>query len=302
LIYHSPEEVDRLLNGEDKANTARENRSFHEVDRPDPAPTHPGGEAPNFRKLSEDLISVAELQRRIMPDPLRLTVFGDFDIFGKTIPIEIVGGDFYDFIDLEGRFGLRGKMGIVIADASGHGLVPAMLIRDFNTALYTGISLQAHYERDTTPLLFSKINRRMFRSSAPNQFITAFYGELHLDGTIRYINAGHYNPLLFKKDEIVELSAGGPVLGAFLNPPHAFKVGEAEMERGDVLVCYTDGISEANNCSGEEYGVARLIKLVRSRRDSHSLEIFNAIIDEVGRFSQGCRQTDDRTVTVIRRP
>jgi sigma-B regulation protein RsbU (phosphoserine phosphatase) len=290
-----------LASGEDKENPNAGNSSFHEVERRDVAAVDPPGAVPDFKRLSQDLVSVAEMQRRIMPDPLRLTVFGDFDIFGKTIPIEIVGGDFYDFIDLEGRFGLRGKMGIVIADASGHGLVPAMLIRDFNTALYMGISLQAHYEKDTTPLLFSKMNRRMFRSSVANQFITAFYGELHLDGTLRYVNAGHYSPLLFRKGGIEELDVGGPVLGAFLNPPMAFKVGEARLEREDILVCYTDGISEANDCSGEEYGAGRLVKLVESHRRQSSLEIFNTIIADVKRFSEGCKQSDDRTVIVIKR-
>ena len=129
-----------------------------------------------LREIEEEYISVAEMQRRIMPDPERLEVFGDYDISGKTVPIAVVGGDYYDFIDLDGRFGIKGKMGIVIADASGHGLAAAMLIRDFNTALYMGISYESDYLQDTTPLLVKKINRRMYRSSQDNQFISAFYG------------------------------------------------------------------------------------------------------------------------------
>ena len=75
---------------------------------------------------------------------------------GKTMPAAIAGGDYYDFIDLEGRFDIQNKMGIVIADASGHGLAAAMLIRDFNTALYMGISFQSYYEKATTSLTFHK--------------------------------------------------------------------------------------------------------------------------------------------------
>ena len=286
----------------DELQSGRRTSSFYEVARHDIAPDPEEAHSPDFSQMAADLVSVAELQRRIMPDPLRLTVFGNFDIFGRTLPIEIVGGDFYDFIDLEGRFGLPEKMGIVIADASGHGLVPAMLIRDFNTALYTAISMQAHYERDTTPLLFRKINRRMFRSSGENQFITAFYGELHLEGAIRYINAGHYNPLLFKKDGVETLDTGGTVLGAFFEPPTGYQVGDAHMDPGDVLVCYTDGISEALNRRGVEYGVERLMTVVERRRQLSSIEIFDAIIADVEEFSEGRRQADDRTVIVIKRP
>ena len=90
--------------------------------------------------LHEEFIMVAAMQRQIMPDPDRIEVFADYDMHGKTIPAAIAGGDYYDFIDLEGRFNIQNKIGIVIADASGHGLAAAMLIRDFNTALYMGIS------------------------------------------------------------------------------------------------------------------------------------------------------------------
>jgi phosphoserine phosphatase RsbU/P len=255
-----------------------------------------------LREIRDEFLLVAELQRRILPDPERLTVFGDYDVFGSTLPIAVVGGDFYDFIDLSGRFGLAGKMGIVIADAAGHGLVAAMLIRDFNTALYTAISFQAHYEKDTTPLLFPKINRRVYRSSQAHQFISAFYGELHLNGVIRYINAGHYDPLLFRKEKISKLSTGGPVLGAFRDSPTGYAVGQEQLEPGDLLVGYTDGIIEACDESGQEYGVERLVDVIRRNRAKPSREIFEAITVEVEKFSEANGQTDDRTVIIIKHP
>lgn len=254
-----------------------------------------------IREIKEEFVSVAELQRRIMPDPERLTFFANYDIFGKTLPISIVGGDFYDFIDLDRRFGIRDKMGIVIADASGHGLVAAMLIRDFNTALYTAISFQAHYVQDTTPLLFTKINRRMYRSSQENQYIAAFYGELRLDGVIHYINAGHLSPLLFKKNQIVPLNTGGPVLGAFRDLPSESQVGTAQMDTRDVLVCYTDGIIESVGPRSRQYGLDRLKKVVKANLHRQSQKIFDAIIGDVNRFSGPEGQTDDRTVIVIKR-
>lgn len=258
--------------------------------------------AMKWQDIREEFISVAEMQRRIMPDPERSTVFGDFDIFGNTLPTAIVGGDFYSFIDLDGRFGIDGKMGIVIADAAGHGLAAAMLIRDFNTALYTAIAFQSFYVQDTTPLLFTRINRRIYRSSEPNQFIASFYSELQLDGTIRYINAGHPSPRLFKSDGTVrQLDVGGPVLGVFPDPPEEYRVGEAVIENGEILICCTDGIIEATDPAGREYGFARMEEVVRSHRDRGSHTIFAAILKDVETFSRDIGQTDDRTLIVVRK-
>ena len=252
-------------------------------------------------EIQDEFVSLAEMQRHIMPDPERLTIFGNYDIFGMTLPTAVVGGDYYDFVDLEGRFGLQGRMGLVIADAAGHGLAAAMLIRDFNTALYTAISFESHYAQDTTQLLFPKINRRMFWSSQPNQFITAFYGELQLDGRLRYTNAGHHSPLLFQKGEIVSLDTGGFVLGAFRFPPVDHEVGEVQMQMDDVLLCYTDGIIEAENSLGQDYGTERLKQLVDRLRERTSREIFDTIVQDLGEFSEGVAQADDRTVIVIKR-
>lgn len=253
-------------------------------------------------EIKEEFISVAEMQNRIMPDPHQMTVFGDFDLFGMTLPTAIVGGDFFDFINIEDRFKLQGRMGIVIADAARHGLSAAMLIRDFNTALFTAISFQAHYLHETTPLLFDKINRRMCRSSLPNQFISAFYAELHLDGTIRYINAGHHPPLISMDGDFVELDVGGPVLGAIYDLPQGYRVGESRIEKGETLVCYTDGIIETLAPEGTEYGVERIKSVIRKSRELSSRQLFNALIEDVENFSQGVPQSDDRTLIVIKRP
>lgn len=251
-------------------------------------------------KLEEEFISVAELQRRILPAREHLTAFGEFDIVGKTIPTSVVGGDFHDFINLEAH-GMKGKIGVVIADASGHGLPAAMLIRDFNTAVRTAISFQTHYAKDTTPMLFHKINRRMYRCSQPDQFISAFYGELRVGGTLHYINAGHFSPLLFKKKGIVELDVGCPVLGAFLDLPGECQVGKAKMDAKDILVCYTDGIVEAREAGGNEYGVARLKEVVQANRKLEAEKIFNLIIQDVESFSAEDGQNDDRTLIIIKK-
>jgi sigma-B regulation protein RsbU (phosphoserine phosphatase) len=255
-----------------------------------------------LQDITEEFVSVVEMQRHLMPDVDRITAFGDFDIVGKTLPTAVIGGDFHTFIDLESRFGIKGKMGVVIADASGHGLAAAMLIRDFNTALHMAISFQSFYVQDTTPLLFTKLNRRLYRSSEPHQFITAFYSELHLDGTIRYINAGHPSPRIYKSDgSVVALKVGGPVLGAFPDPPYAYQVGEAALGRGDVMVCCTDGINEAVDPAGAEYGFDRLERVVRNHSQRDSALIEEAILHDLHEFTGGASQQDDRTLIVVKR-
>jgi sigma-B regulation protein RsbU (phosphoserine phosphatase) len=251
--------------------------------------------------LQEEFILVAAMQRQIMPDPERIEVFADYDMHGKTLPAAIAGGDYYDFIDLEGRFGIGNRIGVVIADASGHGLAAAMLIRDFNTALYMGISFQSYYEKDTTSLLFTKMNRRMCRSSQHNQYISCFYGELRRNGILRYVNAGHPSPLLFQKDQLMKLDAGGAVLGAFRDLPVGYEVAEVQMDKDDVLVCFTDGILEATNSEGEEYGRARVIALAQDNRHLGARDLYQIIMEDVGNFSQQRGLADDQTLVVIKK-
>ena len=254
-----------------------------------------------LKELEEEFVLVAAMQRRIMPDPDRAESFGDYDIYGKTVPTAVAGGDYFDFIDLEGRFDLKNKMGVAIADASGHALAAAMLIRDFNTALYMGISFQSYYERDTTSLLFTKVNRRMFRSSQDNQYISAFYGELQKRGVFRYVNAGHLNPFVVKKERVLQLDVGGIVLGAFRDFPNPYEVGEIHMEQGDILVCYTDGIVESTNPDDEEYGYQRLVKLTQENRHLGARALIDLIMEEVSGFRAGGEPDDDQTLVVIKK-
>jgi sigma-B regulation protein RsbU (phosphoserine phosphatase) len=254
-----------------------------------------------LKDLEEEFVLVAAMQRQIMPDPERAESFGDYDMHGKTVPTAVAGGDYFDFIDLEGRFDLKNKMGLAVADASGHALAAAMLIRDFNTALYMGISFQSYYERDTTSLLFTKMNRRMFRSSQTNQYISAFYGELQKRGILRYVNAGHLNPFVVKKKRVLELDVGGPVLGAFRDFPTPYEVGEIHLDQDDLLVCYTDGIVESTNPDDQEYGYQRLVEITQENRHLEARALFDLVMEDVVRFRAGGEPIDDQTLVVIKK-
>ena len=253
-----------------------------------------------MKEIQEEFISVVSMQNQIMPDPHLVKIFGDFDIYGRTIPMAIVGGDFYDFIGME-SFGLPGRLALIIADASGHGLAAAMLIRDFNTAMFTALEFQTQYESDTSPLLLEKINRRLHRTSLANQFISAFYGELTLAGRLRYINAGHLPPLLVRPDGYEILDCGGPVLGAFRDLPVPYQVGEVRMHPGDILVGFTDGITEAFDTeTREEFGEERLLQTIQEHRSAGSRRLFRRIIEAVDEFAPV--QSDDQTLVIISLP
>src|SRR3989442_5420216 len=240
-----------------------------------------------------------ELQRKIMPPASETVIFDDYDIYGRTVPLAIVGGDFYDFDEPEKKFRIKNRFGIIIADGSGHGLSAAMLIRDFNTGIYTGISFQSYYEKETTPLLFNKINKRMYNSSQANQFISAFYGELHLDGLFKYINAGHLAPIVLKgNNEIIEVKQGGPVLGAVYDFGGEYQVGSVNVEPEDVLALFTDGVVEATNRKGEEFGLDRVLETIARNRKGSSRQIFSAIVNRVKRFRSEI--SDDLTLIVVK--
>ncbi len=99
----------------------------------------------------------------------------------------------------------------------------------------------------------------------------------------------------------MSLDAGGPVLGAFRDPPAGYEVGEVQMEQNDILVCFTDGILEANNSKGEEYGRKRIIALAQNNRHLGSRDLYQIIMEDVGNFSQQRGLADDQTLVVLKK-
>jgi sigma-B regulation protein RsbU (phosphoserine phosphatase) len=229
----------------------------------------------------------AEIQQSLLleeaPD------FGGYEIACRSSPAEEVGGDFFDFMIHDTEI-----MGIAIGDASGHGLPAALLVRDVVTGLRMGI------EKDMKMgYAFEKLNRVIHRSNLSSRFVSVFYGELETNGNLLFVNAGHQTPLLFLKDQIMELSTGGTVIGPL--PEARFKRGFAHVDRGAVLLLCTDGIIERRNSSGEFYGEDRLKALVSSMRGAHAQDILEAIFKTVTDWGKHALWEDDATVVVLRR-
>jgi sigma-B regulation protein RsbU (phosphoserine phosphatase) len=230
------------------------------------------------------IVEAQRIQQSILPQ--RIPKYTGFEIWGRTVPAEIVSGDFYDFIPISDTI-----LGLAIADGSGHGLPAALVVRD----IYMGLRMAT--DRDFKIIrTMEKLNHIIHRSRLTTKFVSLFYGELELDGILIYSNAGHNPPFILKRDSFEELSSGGAVLGP--TPDATYRRGFARLEKGDLLCLYTDGIVEAHNENDEEYGLGRLIELVRSVRDRSAQEIGLEVLRRIDDW--GRKGEDDRTVVIVK--
>jgi hypothetical protein len=252
----------------------------------------------NQRLRQERLEAVFDEARMIQASilPKRVPSYGSFDLWGQTQPMEKVGGDFYDYIPITDKI-----LGLAIADVSGHGLPAALQVRDIYMGLRMGLARDFKIVRTV-----ERMNQIIHRSTLTSRFVSMFYGELELNGVFIYVNAGHPPPFRLKADGDVRfLEEGGPVLGPIADSTYGR--GFVRLAPGDLLLLYTDGILEASagdpaDAASEEYGVDRLVTLVRSRRERPAREIVEAVLADVERFCGGAPPQDDRTVLALRYP
>jgi sigma-B regulation protein RsbU (phosphoserine phosphatase) len=244
------------------------------------------------QKLREErflsvLIEARQIQMSILPkrSPRR----GEFEIAGFTVPAEIVGGDFFDFIPVTDRI-----QGIAIADASGHGLPAALQVRDVYTGLRMGVARDFKIVRTV-----ERLNRIIHQSRMTTKFVSLFYGEVEEDGNFIYVNAGHPPPLHFHAKGVTTLKQTGLVLGP--SATATYSRGFLSLEPGDALLLFTDGMLEATDPKGREFGVERLKRAFLALRDRPSDEIVRALVEKVGDYSGGRPAEDDRTVVVVKR-
>jgi sigma-B regulation protein RsbU (phosphoserine phosphatase) len=240
-------------------------------------------------KLEDLLEEARRIQQSILPRSV--PEVGDYEIWAATEPAEAVGGDFYDFITL-GPDGF----GVAIADASGHGLLAALLVRDVYVGLRMGIKGDLKIAR-----VIERLNRILNKSRLATKFVSLFYGELEANGEIIYVNAGHPGPLHLhaRTRSFSEMESTGMVLGPSPNAIYGRRA--AKMEPGDLLLLYTDGIVEAHDHRGREFGLDRVRRILLDYRKRTARETTEKLMTAVRDFSSGRLAEDDRTVVVIRR-
>ncbi|HKR64086.1 MAG TPA: PP2C family protein-serine/threonine phosphatase [Thermoanaerobaculia bacterium] len=231
------------------------------------------------------IVEAQRIQQSILPQ--RIPQYAGYDIWGRTVPAEIVSGDFYDFIPVSDNI-----LGLAIADGSGHGLPAALVVRD----VYMGLRMAT--DRDFKIIrTIEKLNHIIHRGRLTTKFVSLFYGELETGGILIYSNAGHNPPFLLRKNGKTELLRnGGPVLGP--TPDATYTRGYAKLEAGDLLCLYTDGIIEAHDRTDREFGTDRLIRIVKANRARTAQEIGKEVLARVKKW--GRDDEDDRTIVVVK--
>ncbi|MCX6560621.1 MAG: PP2C family protein-serine/threonine phosphatase [Candidatus Aminicenantes bacterium] len=254
------------------------------------------GRAEAFQReaLERELAVAREIQERLLPHVM--PAVPGFEISGTSLPSQQVGGDYFDFLDLE-----DGRLGIAIADVSGKGIPAALLMANLQ-AILRG---QADERGDVSAIL-ARVNNYLVRSTDAHMFATFFYGVLdRAGGRFLSSNAGHNPPLLLRADGRLErLSAGGLVLGFLAN--QAYIQQTTNLEPGDVVVLFTDGITEASSPGSPDrpdrfFGEEQLIQAVRECAGRTAGEIQTAILNAVAGHTAGSPQGDDITLVVIKR-
>jgi sigma-B regulation protein RsbU (phosphoserine phosphatase) len=234
-----------------------------------------------------ELLRVQEIQSSLFPRTM--PQFSGYDIFGRSQPIDAVGGDVFSFVSLG-----QDILGIMVADSSGHGLPAALQARDVVTGMRMGLEKDLKIVR-----VVEKLNRVIHDTSLSSKFVSLFYGELERNGNFIYCNAGHVPGLHYQQGTFSPLAKGGPILGP--SPDARYARGYTFMEKDDILVFYSDGITEAHDHDEEEFGLQRLKQVVEEHREGTSREITEALFAAVARFAPDDPLRDDQTVVVARR-
>jgi serine phosphatase RsbU (regulator of sigma subunit) len=241
-------------------------------------------------RFEEILQDARRIQSSILPK--RTPRYNGYDIAGDSRPAEVVGGDFYDYIPVTPEM-----FDLVVADASGHGLPAALQVRDVYVGLRMGLTRDFKLVRTV-----ERLNAIINRSKLTSKFVSLFLGELETNGNLIYVNAGHVLPFILHADGGIEyLREGGMVLGP--SPDASYLRGFAQLLPGDMLVLYTDGITECHHHrTGEEFGVERVQRLVRRYADRPAAEIVQAVFQAVTRYAAASAPEDDQTLVLVKRP
>lgn len=238
--------------------------------------------------LAMEWATACDVQQRFMQRMGPAT--GNLDYSARCRQVHELGGDCFDFIRLsEDRFA------ITVGDASGKGLAAALMISNVQSSLRTA----ALFAGNDGAALLGAVNRQVYASSLSDRYATAFYGVLDsTERTLRYVNAGHNPPIVIRRNGSIDwLETGGAPVGMF--PDWTYEEGLVRLDPGDLLLAYTDGVTEAVNPYGEEWGVEGFRKAAADTAASCAEDIVQAVFTAMDEFSCAC-QTDDATVVVLR--
>jgi len=240
-------------------------------------------------RLEREQQVASEIQQRFLP--ASAPHVEGYELQGISFPCYEIGGDYYDFIQRE-----DGNMVVALGDVSGKGTAAALLMSSLHAAIHA--QSDAH---DSIVSTIQAVNKYLTESIPPNRFVTLFYAELNPElGRLTFLNAGHNPPLIVHAGGTMEqLASGGLPLGIMADAE--FREGRTQLLPGDVLVIYSDGVSEAVNPTGEEFGPTRLYEVVARNLDASASGIRDRIESALTKFCQGTPAADDITLVIVKR-
>ena len=242
-------------------------------------------EALEKARLEQEMRIAADIQQALFPKAERTGPF--FQAAAASLPCRSIGGDFFDYIDFQRGFGFA------LGDVAGKGPPAALL-----SALMQGIFAAQATSTLEPAATMELVNTALVRRGIESRFVTIFYGILTADGTLTYCNAGHNPPLLFGSNGVRRLEVGGPIVGLFEGAP--FEQERLQLAPGDRLVIFSDGVSEASNVAGEEYGDSRIIDALKGTDAENPPAVLSRLIASVRTYASGAPQSDDITAMVLR--
>ena len=261
-------------------------------------------EAVSRAKLEREFEIAREVQERLFPQAFP-SVAG-VEMAAHCRPAQAVGGDYYDLIDIgDGSPAEAGhapgcdRLGIAIGDISGKGMFAALLMASLHASL-RGQVLSGAGDLGTK---MANVNRLLYHASDSNRYATLFYAELdRASRTLHYVNGGHNPPAVLRKEDgtwrVFRLGDGGPVIGLLAGA--VYKEQTLQLLPGDILLAFTDGISEAMNASEDEWGEDRMIAEAQAHADLNAEELLQRLFRAADAFAAGAPQHDDMTLVVLR--
>ena len=239
--------------------------------------------------MERELELATEIQQRFQPS--EAPRMDGYEFQGISFSCYEIGGDYYDFITRH-----DGKMLIALGDVSGKGTAAALLMSSLHAAIHGQVAARSSLDE-----VVRSVNQYLADNTPANRFVTLFVAELDPStGDLKYINAGHNPPLIGRMSgHIEQLSSGGFPLGIF--PSAEFEVGETQLQPGESLVIYSDGVSEANNIKEEEFGMERLMDVVRRNLPASAAGLRDKVESALSAFTQTAPANDDITLVIVKR-
>jgi sigma-B regulation protein RsbU (phosphoserine phosphatase) len=272
----------------------------------------------SFNRMTEDLerlVAVAKEKERLQAEielarevqaqlyPKALPSLKTLDLLAACMPARMVSGDYFDYQKL-----LDNQCAMAVGDVAGKGISAALLMATVGSSLRTQLrnsmeqSLQAgaNHQPIPTSRLVAQLNKQIYNDTAPEKYLTFYFGIYDDDsGILTYTNAGHLPPILIRRGEVQRLDVNGTVVGAF--PFSEYGESSLQLESGDLLVCYTDGITEPENDYGEMFGDDRLIEVLLRNAGRADQKVVDAVMEAVLSWTGSPELQDDMTMLLARR-